>query len=297
MERNNPQWVKSILKKLILLLISMSVTISLMGGLGNQLFQIFTCIAYALEHKIDYIFEYSEQITIGRTRPTYWNNLLSKIKDKTSTNLDTSKWNKFTERFFMHLPIIGNLPLNLSGYYQSYKYFNTQTPNICAMLDIQGQRRQVLDELSSSASGGLSSNLSNTISMHFRYGDFKEYKDYYPLLEIDYYLKALYNIIQSTGKTDWNILFFNESIDNADVAKIVSNLMLIFDKCTFTQVDTELADWKSLLLMSACKHNIIANSTFSWWGAYLNENSEKIVCYPKKWFGISVTDKNTNDLL
>jgi hypothetical protein len=53
----------------------------------------------------------------------------------------------------------------------------------------------------------------------------------------------------------------------------------------FLKVDDQIPDYDQLLIMSCCSHNIMANSTFSWWGAYLNENPAKIVCYPSVWFG------------
>ena len=64
---------------------------------------------------------------------------------------------------------------------------------------------------------------------------------------------------------------------------------------TFVRANPLLEDWEQMLLMSLCNYNIIANSTFSWWGAYLNTNICKIVCYPDKWF-MPEANKDTNDL-
>ena len=77
---------------------------------------------------------------------------------------------------------------------------------------------------------------------------------------------------------------------------IIDNLSITFSNLNFVSVDHKLLDYEQILLMSVCNHNIIANSTFSWWGAYFNNNYDKIVCRPNIWFGKAQGDKNIKDL-
>ena len=62
------------------------------------------------------------------------------------------------------------------------------------------------------------------------------------------------------------------------------------------KVDDKIEDWKQMLMMSCCHHNIIANSSYSWWGAYLNKYEYKIVCYPDVWFGPAMRSTYVCDL-
>ena len=63
-------------------------------------------------------------------------------------------------------------------------------------------------------------------------------------------------------------------------------------KNKFISITTDITDWEKLLCMSCCNHNIIANSSFSWWGAYFNKNTEKKIYYPSQWFGKKLSYHN-----
>jgi len=136
---------------------------------------------------------------------------------------------------------------------------------------------------------------TNTISIHFRIGDYKNIQDYHPLLTYEYYEKAIEYIQNSKPNKIFTIIYFFQDEDIEDVSPIIHKLQARFSLFTFIQREKELADWEQLLLMSCCHHNIIANSSFSWWAAYFNFWKDKIVCYPKIWFG-KLVKNSTEDL-
>jgi hypothetical protein len=281
------------------------LTCNLMGGIGNQLFQIFTTISLALKTSNNFVF--SDAIVIdGGYRHTYWETLLFKLKPFLRTIItkqnDIFVKDSGFERMLTIFKENGfhfkNIPLHqlmgqdtiLHGYFQSSKYFDSTFPTIYRMLNIQEQKISVAYSL-----GDITLELENTISIHFRLGDYKIFSHVYPILELSYYEKAMNEIIQKTGNTKFNVIYFCEDNDLIDVLKIVNSLKERFLKCSFMRCPQHLKDWEQLLLMSSCRHNIIANSTFSWWGAYLNTHEDKIVCYPNTWFKEAI-GHNTEDL-
>ena len=137
-------------------------------------------------------------------------------------------------------------------------------------------------------------NETTYISAHFRFGDYKKYPNIYTLLTAKYYKNAL-NYILKDGLKEIKVLYFCENDSLNEVNEIIVSLTNDFPQITFIRADSQLEDWEQMLLMSLCQHNIIANSTFSWWGAYLNTNPAKIVCYPDQWFSPEAK-KDTSDL-
>jgi hypothetical protein len=118
---------------------------------------------------------------------------------------------------------------------------------------------------------------------------------HHPVLPIDYYINALKKLIVDTNRDDWNVLYFYEKNDKAIIDKNIEILQTKYPKLNFISIDNKLDDWEQMICMSYCTHNIIANSTFSWWGAYLNTNDNRVY-YPDRWFGPSMGNKNLNDL-
>jgi hypothetical protein len=265
------------------------LSVFLMGGLGNQLFQIFALIAHALQYKHPFTFQYSDKLTIGNRRSTYWNNMLKRLKP--FTHQENLKLPVYKERGFHYTPIPYNkTQCMLYGYFQSYKYFEQQYENIIRLIGIRGLQSTIKDKYESYFKE------KSTIAMHFRLGDYKQLQAHHPVMKLEYYKNALDTIINKTSKKDWTILYFCEQEDNAIVNDNIKTLHGDYPDVEFIKVDDSIVDWEQMLIMSCCQHNIIANSTFSWWGAYFNDSVDKIVCYPKIWFGPALTQHNTRDL-
>ncbi len=285
------------------------ITHDLMGGLGNQLFQIFTVIATAIKNKHPFFFIYQET-TIGITpRNTYWNTFLHKLKPYTRNDIPIlhpmikQKGEIIKELSFNYSPI--NININntenddiitvylLDGYFQSYKYFEDNFLQICNKIGIRTMQTELLPVFQD-----MTSQYQTTISMHFRLGDYKTLQSHHPIIPYEYYRNSLKFILQEDELQNMEmassvcVLYFCE---NEDIEIVENNylkmLMDEFPTCIFKNTAVTLGiqeDWKNLLLMSLCTHNIIANSSFSVWGAYFNQNIHKKVCYPSIWFGDSI---------
>ena len=272
------------------------ITCNLNGGLGNQLFQIFATIAYSLLYKIPFGFLYKESLG-GRfhNRPTYWHSFLSSLANFNYESIPPML--PLREQNFMYNELPSPVALKsenivLSGYFQSYKYFAPFFPTICKFIRLDKQRKQVLHEMINIYD---IADISNMVSMYFRIGDYKYLQNSHPLISIEYYKKSIEYIISSTNNPTLSIMYFCEKEDNVEVLDKIDKLHIAFPECSFIKAPDNVDDWKQLLMMSCCKHHIIANSTFSWWGAYFNSNEDKIVCYPDTWFGPNA-NHNIDDL-
>lgn len=272
------------------------ISIHLMGGLGNQLFQIATIIAYCIQYKTDFVFPYSETLTTGVERPTYWNNLFIALK-KFTTEENPVLYNdylynllQYREPGFKYYPIPSDLEnILLWGYFQSYKYFHKYRNQVFSIMGVDVIREQIREEFPNFIQINRPS-----ISIHFRLGDYKEKQEYHPILPYEYYDKAL-QLIPREYLDYAKVFYFCEEGDRMHADNIMTQLYEKYNLCLPVCVDHQIPDWKQMLIMSYCQINIIANSSYSWWGAYLNEDSKKTVIYPSIWFGPAI-QHNTEDL-
>lgn len=258
----------------------MITTCNLMGGLGNQLFQVFATISYALETTRS--FQFVHQVQVGN-RLTAWNTLLRGLQpnlvNSNPTNLLVVREPEFT---YNKIPSIPSNHICLFGYFQSEKYFKEYYDQIYNLTKIEERRAEILARQPTFD--------MPTVSLHFRIGDYKNIQHIHPIMTIEYYKNAL-AYIQSKIPDPIQVVYFCEDTDLQTVLETIKVLHTHYPKYTFVRCNPLLADWQQMLYMSCCHSHIIANSTFSWWGAYLNPSKEKIVCYPATWFGpVAKTD-------
>lgn len=270
------------------------IACELVGGLGNQLFQIFAVISYAIGAKNSPVFLKKEK-TVGMTfRTTYWNTFLVHLSNLLVKELPPMVPIKETSFEYNKLPLMDKPNIFLNGYFQSYKYFEEHRDDIFKMIHLSKQQETIRKNNDLM--------FENTISLHFRLGDYINIQDRHPILPISYYKNAidfLLSKIDDSSQTQLVVLYFCEEQDLFEVKRLIMDLenfyKNFYKNITFKQASQSIQDWQQLLLMSCCKYNVIANSTFSWWAAYFNVSPDKIVCYPSQWFG-SKLKHNTKDL-
>tara|TARA_X000000368_G_scaffold416174_1_gene409503 strand:- start:16164 stop:17000 length:837 start_codon:yes stop_codon:yes gene_type:complete len=263
------------------------ISVYLQGGLGNQIFQLFTAIAYSLRYNVK--LEIPSYKWDAENRPTYWGTLFKKLNDFKYINdkLQPGSLPRHCEDGFHYTEIPKKDNFILYGYFQSYKYFEKEYDAIMKKFGIK-LLQQVIR--------GRHLRLRESISLHFRIGDYKEFQFQWLIMANQYYVNALAYIMEKTGRTDWDVIYYCEEKDNVEVEQRIRYIRSKLPTLKFHKASDEMEDWEQMLLMSASTHNIISNSSFSWWGAYFNSNKDKIVCYPDKWFGVRKRSNDTKDL-
>ncbi len=170
----------------------------------------------------------------------------------------------------------------LDGYWQTELYFNDHEKEIRADFTLKNPLGSAAADVAAQIRG------AESVSIHVRRGDVARdaaTNPYFGISTPDYYAAAINHIVslskntnENTGKSINSPRFF---VFTDDVAWVKENIK-IPEPCTFVS-GKNIPDYEELVLMSLCRHNIIANSSYSWWGAWLNANPEKIIIAPKEW--------------
>ena len=250
----------------------------LAGGLGNQLFQ--WAIAEASAARNDT--EFSLDLSFYKTQSwrAFQLNEFKNIKFINPNEIDFKNKNVFflpedlSNEDIIPISYEKNEIVIIQGYWQSEKYFKDQELLIKEKLKIDESFKQdllnkypVLKE--------------QTISIHIRRTDYIQLSHYHANQTLSYYDDAL----EILNKNNAKLVILSD-----DIQWCKENLK--YKNTTFIENNTPFED---LYIMSLCKDNIIANSTFSWWAAWINENEYKKVIAPKNWFTNS--NLNTKNLI
>ncbi|WP_165730495.1 alpha-1,2-fucosyltransferase [Polaribacter sp. 20A6] len=286
------------------------IIINLKGGLGNQMFQfaVASIVAEKSKQLVKIDNTYYDNVAIGATPRNYElsifdkffkiasegerkkflkNSYLKKIKKK----IGVKYARVYKEPSLNYQPklLCLNGPIYLEGYFQSYKYLMGWEDYIRKLYsfpieDLGMKNKSFLKKITGS---------ENSVGIHIRRGDYvseKKFKDFHGICTKEYYLKAI-EYFTNTYK-NVTFVFFSDEIDWCE-----REFSDIGFSTIFVKDNSGVDSWNDLFLMSSCNHNIIANSSFSWWGAWLNNNSKKQVIAPRNWYANEEANKSSNDII
>ena len=247
------------------------ITAHLMGGMGNLLFIVATCFALSKKHKTKMRFYCNSNLWRDSKRQNIKNYKIFKNFEIDRVNNRKSGITYREPHFFYESVTLDRRIHNcIYGYFQSYKYFNAYKSEFISML--HNPYKQVIEETLKKYSN---SHLNDsTVSIHVRRTDYLALSDIHLNLDMSYYSQAMSHFSAENS----TFVIFSD-----DVAFIQGEPLFQKLKCKHivTCDDDEYCFW----LMAACDHNIIANSSFSWWASYINSNPNKMIISPNRWFG------------
>ncbi len=283
------------------------IIVSLNSGLGNQMFQYAAGKALAARHNTSLKLDLSwyEVNAFRRCQLHHFAITASKASEREKKTLSAeydgilkrtvrriagkkTTGQKYREAHFNFDPELFHCGKNtwIEGYWQSEKYFGAISQDIAREFRIRTPL--------SAKSIETKKRIVNTesVSVHVRRGDYiakDSRKRIHGPLEFSYYTRAL-DIIARNTRSPYLFVFSD------DIPWVKKNLCFQYP-VWYVDHNDENTGFEDLHLMSGCRHNVIANSTFSWWGAWLNRNPSKIVIAPNQWFPDQDMNKLTGDLI
>lgn len=201
--------------------------------------------------------------------------------DKIGTILNKPVLHSDSHLYFKYEPAINQWRGNiiLEGFWQSYKYFTGNEEFVRSLFKFPVEVSKKNADLAELAAN------TESISLHVRRGDYvanKEANKMHGLQPVEYYNKALEKIRPKTHAP--KVFVFSDDLEWC------KNNLGLASGTVFVGNNKGKNSFEDMRLMALCKHNIIANSSFSWWGAWLNTNPDKVVCAPKKRFNDPLLD-------
>lgn len=277
------------------------ITVILSGGIGNQMFQYAAGRALSMQLKTD--LQVDPYLLIRKKTASTTRGFDLKIFDikaqETSSlkNKLISKSLSYLKRYELEFFIYEKLNVlrdkraekydasfehlknntTLFGYFQNENYFSSIADIIRKDFDFMPPQ----DSQNLNMCTDIKRN--NSVAVHIRRGDYLNSTGNLANLDLDYYKRAIHFIKER--KQNLVFYFFSD-----DVEWVKQNISISDLSCKYIDFNTGENSFRDMQLMSLCKHNIIANSSFSWWSAWLNSNSEKIVIAPKIWYKKSISD-------
>jgi len=248
------------------------ITVYLQGGLGNQMFQIASTFSHAKKNGDEAVFNLSNSHTPhqGENSSKYKDKLF-RFKSRPDVYDICRKVFVQPGHEFCELPYFHNL--QLQGFFQSEKFFIEYKDELISRFR-EGLMSYKLQWVSINEDiNRLRESLGKPIvSIHIRRGDYLKFQGIHDPCPVEYYNEAMVLMREKIG--DFHTYFVSDDIEWCQE--------VFQGQGSFSRYRDELDD---LMLLVNSDHNIIANSSFSWWGAYLNNNPNKIVIGPEKWFG------------